>query len=238
MKNAKLSLFVLTLTLSIGISSGVYACEENKDTNGVKPVAVTQKMEFKDAKNQKWDAKFLENHADKKNFDKNHKDIKKDKEDKCDKVKPVISVADKAALKVKKDKIVAVKDENKVLKTTIIKNAEAVKVELKRIEDSKIVLDPAVKTEADSVLLAVKDATTKKDCVKPVVTPVVPGSVVAPVVPIVAPTVPVVPVEKTYLEKLNEKLDKAFEKFTVKNEELTALGTRLLNLLNSLTLIK
>ena len=119
-----------------------------------------------------------------------------------------------------------------------IKNAKAVKVELKRIEDGNLVLDPAVKTEADSVLLAVKDATTKKDCVKPVVTPVVPGSVVAPVVPIVAPTVPVVPVEKTYLQKLNEKLDNALVKFTEKSTELTTLGTRLLALLNALTIIK
>ncbi|MBZ9685510.1 hypothetical protein G9F72_003980 [Clostridium estertheticum] len=105
------------------------------------------------------------------------------------------------------------------MKTTIIKNAEAVKVELKRIEDSKIVLDPTVKTEADSVLLAVKDATTKKACVKPVVTPVV-------------------PVEKTYLEKLNERLDNVFQHYTEKNTQLTTLGTRLLSLLNALTLIK
>lgn len=237
MKNSKLGLFVLTLTLSIGISSGVYACEQNKDTNTVKPATVAQKIDFKNEKTQQWDAKFLENHADKKNFDKNHKDFKKGNEKKCDKIKPVISVEDKAALKVKIDKIATVKDANKVLKTTIIKNAEAVKVELKRIEDSKIVLDPLVKTEADSVLLAVKDATTKTACVKPVVTPVV-TPVVAPVVPVVEPTVPVVPVEKTYLEKLNERLDNVFEKYTEKSTELTTLATRLLTLLNSLTLIK
>lgn len=60
------------------------------------------------------------------------------------------------------------------MKTTIIKNAKAVKVELKKIEDNKLlILDPLVKTDADSVLLAVKDATIKKACVKPVVTPVV-----------------------------------------------------------------
>ncbi|MGV8983808.1 hypothetical protein, partial [Clostridium sp.] len=104
----------------------------------------------------------------------------------------------------------------------------AVKVELKRIEDSKIVLDPLVKTEADSVLLAVKDATTNKDFVKPLVTPV----------SVVTPVVPVVPVEKTYLEKLNERLDKKFERYTEKSTELTTLGTRLLNLLNALTIIK
>ena len=48
MKNAKLSLFVLALTLSIGVSSGVYACEQNKDTNGVKPTTVAQKLDFKE----------------------------------------------------------------------------------------------------------------------------------------------------------------------------------------------
>ncbi|MBZ9622079.1 hypothetical protein G9F71_004295 [Clostridium sp. FP2] len=235
MKNTKLSLFVLALTLSIGVSSGVYACEQNKTTKGVKPTSVAQKIDSKEAKTQQWEAKFLKNHEDKKNFNKCHKDFEKENEHKYDKIKPVISVADKAALKVKTDKIAIVKDANKVLKTTIIKNAEAVKVELKRIEDSKIVLDPVVKTEADSVLLAVKDATTKKTCVNPVVVPV---SVVAPVVPIVEPIVPVVPVEKNYLEKLNERLDNVFQKSTEKNTQLTTLGTRLLNLLNALTLIK
>ncbi len=233
MKNAKLSIFVLALTLSIGVSSGVYACEQNKTTKGVKATAVAQKIDLKDVKNQQWDAKFLENHAD-----KNHKDFKKGNEHKYDKIKPVISVEDKAALKVKIEKISTVKEANKGLKITIIKNAEEVKVELKRIEDSKIVLDPLVKTEADSVLLAVKDATIRKDCVNPLVPTVLPVSVVAPVVPIVEPTVPVLPVEKTYLEKLNERLDNTFQKYTEKNTELTTLGTRLLNLLNALTIIK
>ncbi|MBU3128000.1 hypothetical protein LGL55_09140 [Clostridium tagluense] len=238
MKNRKLSLFVLALTLSIGVSSGVYACEQNKTTKGVKPTSVAQKIDSKEAKTQQWEAKFLKNHEDKKNFNKCHKDFEKANEHKYDKIKPVISVADKAALKVKTDKIAIVKDANKVLKTTIIKNAQAVKVELKRIEDSKIVLDPVVKTEADSVLLAVKDSTTKKICVNPVVPTLVPVSVVAPVVPIVEPIVPVVPVEKNYLEKLNERLDNVFQKSTEKNTQLTTLGTRLLNLLNALTLIK
>ncbi|MBW9156916.1 hypothetical protein [Clostridium tagluense] len=235
MKNRKLSLFVLALTLSIGVSSGVYACEQNKTTKGVKPTSVAQKIDSKEVKTQQWEAKFLKNHEEKKNFNKCHKDFEKANEHKYDKIKPVISVADKAALKVKTDKIAIVKDANKVLKTTIIKNAQAVKVELKRIEDSKIVLDPVVKTEADSVLLAVKDATTKKTCVNPVVVPV---SVVAPVVPIVEPIVPVVPVGKNYLEKLNERLDNVFQKSTEKNTQLTTLGTRLLNLLNALTVIK
>lgn len=226
MKNAKLSLFVLALTLSVGVSSGVYACERNKAANVVKPTSVAQKVDFKNAKTQQWDAKFVKNHAD-----KNHKDLKKVHKNKCGKIKPVISVADKAALKVKIDEIATVKDSNKVLKTTIIQNAKAVKVELKRIENSKLVLDPLVKTESDSVLLAVKDATTKKACVKPVVTPIVPVSVVTPVVP-------VVPVEKTYFEKLNERLDSVFQQYTEKNTELTTLGTRLLSLLNALTLIK
>ncbi|MGH4124683.1 MAG: hypothetical protein ACREV6_17310 [Clostridium sp.] len=233
MKKAKLSLFVLALTLSMGVSSGVYAFEQNKTTKGVKSTSVAQKIDFKDAKTQKWEAKFLKNHEDKKNFEKCHKDFKKGKEHKYDKIKPVISVADKAALKVKIDKIATIKDANKVLKTTIIKNAEAAKVELKRIEDSKIVLDPLVKTEADSVLLAVKDTTTKEACVKPVV-----STVVVPVIPIVDPTVPAVPVEKNYLEKLNERLDNVFQKSTEKNTQLNTLGTRLLNLLNALTLIK
>ncbi|MBU3191392.1 hypothetical protein K9O30_18960 [Clostridium bowmanii] len=231
MKNAKLSLFLLALTLSIGLSSGVYACEQNKDTKAVKPISVAQKIDSKNEKNQQWEAKFTKNHADKKNYNKNHKDLKKGTEHKYDKVKPVISVAGKVALKVKIDKIATVKDANSVLKTTITKNSEAVKVELKRIEDSKIVLDPLVKTEADSALLAVKDATTKKACVKPV-------SPVSVVAPIVETTVPVVPVEKTYLEKLNERLDNMFQHYTEKNTELTNLGTRLLNLLNALTIIK
>jgi len=244
MKNAKLSLFVLALTLSVGISSGVYACEQNKDKKDIKPTSVSQKIDFKNDKTKQWDAKFVKNHADKKNFNKGHKDCKMENKNKCDKIKPVLSVADKAALKVKIAKIAAVKDANKVLKTTIIKNAEAVKVELKRIEDSKLVLDPAVKTEADSALLAVKDATTKKTCVKPAVTPVVTpvvvpvSTVVAPVVPIVDPIVPVVTVEKTYLEKLNERLDNVFKQYTEKSTQLTTLGTRLLSLLNALTLIK
>ena len=245
MKNSKLGLFVLALTLSLGVTSGVYACEQSKDTNGVKPTVVAQKIDFKDAKTKQWDAKFLKNHADNvefsnkkiasrdeknqewaKKYTKNHKNICKD-------VKVELTVEQKAALKVKMDKIATVKDANKVLKTEIAKNAEAVKVELKRIEDNKIVLAPEVKTEADAVLLAVKDATTKKACVKPVVTPVTP--VVAPVVPVVDP---IVPVEKTYLEKLNEKLDNAFLKYTEKNTALTTLGARLLSLLNALTLIK
>jgi hypothetical protein len=239
MKKSRLSLFVLALTLSVGVSSGVYASEQNKTTKVVKSASIAQKIDFKDAKNQQWDAKFLKNHEDKKNFIKCHEDFKKGKEHKSGEVKPVISVEEKAALKVKIDNIATVKDANKVLKTAIIKNAEAVKVELKRIEDSKIVLDPLVKTEADAVLLAVKDATTKKVCITPEVTPVVPVSVVeAPVVPIVEPTVPVAPVEKTYFEKLNERLDNALQKYTEKNTELTTLGTRLLSLLNALTLIK
>jgi hypothetical protein len=247
MKNSKIGLFVLALTLSIGVSSGVYACEQkNKDTKTIKPATVAQKIDCKDAKTAEWDAKFLKNHADKKNFNKGHKDCKMGNENKCDKMKPVLTADQKAVLKAKLAKIATVKDANKVLKTTIIKNAEAVKVELKRIEESKIVLDPLVKTEADSVLLAVKDATTKTPCVKPVVTPAVPV-VVAPVVdttvpvvvaPVVDPTVPVVPVEKTYLEKLNERLDNMFQKYTAKSVELTSLGARLLSLLNALTLIK
>ncbi|MBW9151070.1 hypothetical protein [Clostridium estertheticum] len=227
MKHAKLSLFVLALTLSIGVSSGVYASERNKDANCVKPMAVAQKLDFKNEKTQQGDVKSVKNHTY-----KSHKDIKNGNENKCDKIKPVISVEDKAALKVKMDKIEAVKDANKVLKTTIVKNAEAVKVELKRIEDSKIALDPLVKTEADSVLLSIKDVTTKKVCVKPVITAVV------PVVPIVDPIVPVVPVEKSYFEKLNERLDSVFEQYTKKNTELTTLATRLISLLNALTLIK
>ncbi|MBX4268265.1 hypothetical protein [Clostridium estertheticum] len=234
MKHAKLGLFVLALTLSIGVSSGVYASERNKDANCVKPMAAAQKLDFKNEKTQQGDVKSFKNHTY-----KSHKDIKNGNENKCDKIKPVVSVEDKAALKVKMDKIETVKDANKVLKTTIVKNAEAVKVELKRIEDSKIALDPLVKTEADSVLLSVKDITTKKVCVKPVITAVVPASVVVmPVVPIVDPTVPVVPVEKTHLEKLNERLDSVFEQYTKKNTELTTLATRLLGLLNALTLIK
>lgn len=256
MKNAKLSLFVLALTLSVGLSSGVYACEQNKDTNGVKPTSVAQKIDVKNTKTQQWDAKFVKNHEsnaklsdskvaskDAKNKDwaekytKNHKSKVE-----CKDIKVTLTTEQKEAIQVKKDAIVKVKDSNKVLKTTIIKNAEAVKVELKRIADSKIVLDPLVKTEADSVLLAVKDTTIKKACVKPIITPIVPVSVVVtPVVPIVDPTVPVVPVvpvEKTYFEKLNERLDNVFKEYTKKNTELTALETRLLSLLNALTLIK
>ena len=235
MKNAKLSLFVLALTLSIGVSSGVYACEQNKTRNDIKPTTVAQKTDFKNAKTEHRNVKSIKNHADKKNFNKSHKDCKNVNKDKCGEIKPVISVADKAALKVKMDKIATVKDANKVLKSTISKNAEAVKVELKRIEDSKIVLAPLVKTEADSVLLAVKDVNTKKACVKPVVTPV--AVVVAPVLPVVDPTV-VVPVEKTYFEKASERLDSVFQQYTEKSTQLTTLGTRLLNLLDALTLIK
>ncbi|MCB2356056.1 hypothetical protein [Clostridium estertheticum] len=231
MKHANLGLFVLALTLSIGISSGVYASERNKDANCVKTMAVAQKLDLKNEKTQQGDVKSVKNQS--------HKELKTGNKNKCDKIKPIISVEDKAALKVKMDKIETVKDANKVLKTTIVKNAEAVKVELKRIEDSKIGLDPLVKTEADSVLLSVKDITTKKVCVKPVITAVVSASVVVmPVVPIVDPTVPVVPVEKTHLEKLNERLDSVFEQYTKKNTELTTLATRLLSLLNALTLIK
>jgi hypothetical protein len=241
MKNARLSLFVLALTLSVGVSSGVYACEQKKTTNVVKPASIEQKIDFKDAKNQQWEAKFLKNHEDKKNFNKCHEDFKKGKEHKSGEIKPVMSVEQKAALKIKIDNIATVKEANKVLKTTIIKNTEAVKVELKRIEDSKIVLDPLVKTEADAVLLAVKDVTTKQAGVTPEVTPVVPViAIEAPVVPVsvVEPTVQVVPVEKTYFEKLSERLDNALKNYTEKNTELTTLGTRLLSLLNALTLIK
>ncbi|MBX4266332.1 hypothetical protein [Clostridium estertheticum] len=233
MKHAKLGLFVLALTLSIGISSGVYASERNKDSNCVKTMAVAQKLDFKNEKIQQGDVKSVKKHTY-----KGHKELKTGNKNKCNKIKPVISVEDKVALKAKMDKIETVKDANKVLKTTIVKNAEAVKVELKRIEDSKIGLDPLVKTEAGSVLLSVKDVTTKKVCVKPVITAVVPASAAVPVVPIVDPIVPVLPVEKTYLEKLNERLDSAFEQYTKKNTELTTLATRLLSLLNALTLIK
>ena len=239
MKIVKLSLFVLALTLSVGVSSGVYASERNKATKDVKPNAVEKKVDFKNEKTQQWDKKFVKNHEDKQNVDKSHKDCINENEEKCAEMKPVISVEDKAALKAKMAKIATVKDSNKVLKTTIIKNAEAVKVELKRIEDSKVVIDPVVKTEADSVLLAVKDATTKTACVKPEVTPVVTASIVAPVVEPTVPVVtPVVPVEKTYLEKLNERLDNVFQQYTTKNTELTTLATRLISLLNALILIK
>ena len=236
MKNTKLGLFVLALTLSVGVSSGVYASEQKKTMKVVKPANIEQKIDFKEAKDQQWEAKFLKNHEDKKNFIKCHEDFKKGKEHKSGEIKPVLSVEQKAALKVKIENIATVKDANKVLKTEIIKNAEAVKVELKRIEDSKIVLDPLVKAEADAVLLAVKDATTKNACITPEVTPVVPVIVVEE--PVVDPTVPVVPVEKTYFEKLNERLDNALKNYTEKNTELTTLGTRLLSLLNALTLIK
>jgi hypothetical protein len=231
MRNGRLSLFVLALTLSVGVSSGVYAAEQNKTTKVVKTASIAQKIDFKDVKDKQWEAKFLKNHEDKKNFVKNHEDFKKGKEHKFGEVKPVMSVEEKAALKVKMDKIATVKEANKVLKTTIIKNVEAAKVELKRIEDSKIVLDPLVKAEADSVLLAVKAATTKNTFVKPV-------NVVAPIAPIVDPTVPVIPVEKTYFEKLNVRLDNVFEHYTEKNTELNTLGARLLSLLNALTIIK
>ena len=246
MKNAKLSLFVLALTLSVGLSSGVYACEQNKAANVVKPSSVAQKIDIKNTKTQQWDTKFVKNHeintklsdskvankdAKNKDWAKKYTKTHKSKVE-CKDMKVTLTPEQKEAIQVKKDSIVKVKDANKVLKTTINKNAEAVKVELKRIEDNKIVLDPLVKTEADSVLLAVKDATTKKACVKPIITPVVPVSVV------VNPTVPVVPVEKTYFEKLSERLDNVFQLYTKKNAELTTLETRLLSLLNALTLIK
>ena len=250
MKNAKISLFVLALTLSVGISSGVYACEQNKDTKGVKPTSVAQKIDFKDEKTKKWDAKFLKNHEDNVEFsdkkiasrdEKNQewaKKYTKNHKNKCKDIKVELTAEQKAALKVKMTELAAVKDANKVLKTEIVKNAEAVKAELKRIEDNKLLLlDPTLKAQADAALLEVKDATTKNDCVKPAVTPVV-TPVVAPVVPVVDPTVPVIPVEKTYLEKLNEKLDNAFQKYTEKNTALTTLGAKLLTLLNALTLIK
>jgi hypothetical protein len=242
MKNTKLGLFVLTLTLSIGVSSGVYASEQKKTTKVGKHASIEQKIEFKESKDKQWEAKFLKNHEDKKNFIKCHEDFKKGREHKSGEIKPVMSAEQKAALEVKIDNIATIKDANKVLKTAIIKNAEAVKVELKRIEDSKIVLDPLVKTEADAVLLAVKDATTKEVCITPEVTPVVPvivveAPVVDPTVPVV-PVAPVVPVEKTYFEKLNERLDNALKNYTEKNTELTTLGTRLLSLLNALTIIK
>jgi hypothetical protein len=238
MKNGRLSLFVLALTLSVGVSSGVYAAEQNKTTKVVKTASMAQKIDIKDAKDQQWKAKFLKNHEDKKNFVKNHEDFKKGQEHKLGEIKPAMSVEQKAALKVKMDKIATVKEANKVLKTTIIKNTEAVKVELKRIEDNKIVLDPLVKTEADSVLLAVKTATTERTWVKPIVTLVEPVNVVTPIAPLVDPTVPVIPVEKTYFEKLNVRLDNVFENYTAKNTELNTLGARLLSLLNALTIIK
>jgi hypothetical protein len=87
-------------------------------------------------------------------------------------------------------------------------------------------------------LLAVKDATTEITCVKPVVTLVTPVNVLEPIAPIVDPIVPVIPVEKTYFEKLNVRLDNVFEQYTEKNKELNTLGARLLSLLNALTLIK
>ncbi|HEY8889033.1 MAG TPA: hypothetical protein VIM70_02075 [Clostridium sp.] len=249
MKKGKLSLFVVALTLSVGLSSGVYAAQQNKDSKCVKPTTVAQKIDFKTTKTEQWNAKFVKNHMDNtklsdskvaskiakdkvwaEKYTKNHMSKVESKD-----IKVTLTAEQKEVIQAQKDKIATVKDANKVLKTAIITNAEAVKVELKRIEDNKLVLDPAVKTEADAVLLAVKDATTKKDCVKPEVTPV------TPVVPVVDPTVPVVPavpVEKTYFEKLNERLDNAFQKYTVKNTELTTLAARLLTLLNSLTLIK
>ncbi|MFT5874799.1 MAG: hypothetical protein ACI8WT_003777 [Clostridium sp.] len=258
MRKGKLSLFVMALTLSVGVSSGVYACEQNKDTNTVKPTSVTQKINFKNAKTKEWDAKFVKNHEDNEKFSaskvaskdaknkewakkytENHKNHENEVE--CEDIKvPLtaeqkeLTAEQKAVIQDKKDALVPVKEANKVLKTTIIKNAEAVKVELKRIEDSKIVLEPAVKTEVDSVLLEVTDVTTKKDHVKPLVTPVC--DVVAPVVPVVDPTV--APVDKTYFERISERLDNKFLRYTEKNTQLTDLANRLLTLLNSLTLIK
>lgn len=260
MKKGKLSLFVVALTLSVGLSSGVYAAQQNKDSNCVKPTSVAHKIDFKNEKTKQWDAKFIKNHEnneklseskvaykDAKNkewaekYTENHNNKVEHKSEVGHKdTKVALTAEQKVVVQAQKDKIATVKDANKVLETEIIKNAEAVRAELKRIEDSNILLDPLVKAEADSVLLAVKDATTKEDCIKPVVT--------APIVPVVDPTVPVVPevdpatpvvtVDKTYFEKLNERLDNSFLRYTEKSTELTTLGDRLISLLNALTLIK
>lgn len=147
-----------------------------------------------------------------------------------------LTAEQKVVIQDKKDALVPVKEAIKVSKTTIISNAEAVKVELKRIEDSELVLDPLVKTEVDSILLEVTDATTKKEHVNPLVKPVC--DVVAPTVAEVDPTVVEEPVETTYFERISERLDNKFIRYTEKNTQLTILANRLLTLLNSLTLIK
>ena len=156
-------------------------------------------------------------------------------------MKVTLTAEQKAALQVKRDAIVKVKAENKVLKTTIKTNAEAAKVELKRIEDSKIVLDPAVQAEIDSVFSALKTQTThidkdnkkcvdmpKTDAIKSVVTPI--STDVTPISTVVTPVVP----EKTYIEKLNERLDNVAKQYADKNAQLTALSNRLILLLNTL----
>lgn len=253
MKKGKLGLFVLALTLSVGVSSGVYACEQDKDTNTVKPTDVAQKINFRNEKTKEWDAKFIENHNDNKKFSEkkvasrdakneewaekyseNHKNHENEVE--CEDIKVPLTAEQKVVIQDKKDALVPVKEAIKVSKTTIISNAEAVKVELKRIEDSELVLDPLVKTEVDSILLEVTDATTKKEHVNPLVKPVC--DAVAPTVAEVDPTVVEEPVETTYFERISERLDNKFIRYTEKNTQLTILANRLLTLLNSLTLIK
>ena len=133
MKNVKLSLFVLALTLAIAIPSGVYACEKG-EANVQNKNSVTQKIASKDAKTKEWDAKFIKNHANNKELsdkriacrdEKNQEWAKKytknhDKKVKCEEVKIKLSAEEKAVIEAKKAEIKKMALANKVLQAKIM----------------------------------------------------------------------------------------------------------------------
>lgn len=175
--------------------------------------------------------------------------------------KKVLSTEDKAALQVKKDAIEKVKADNKVLKNSIKTNKTAVKVELKRIKESDLTLTPEVQATLDELLFNMKNHAIVKahlNCpekeiegdavVTPVVAVVEPKVEVAPVTDVLQPKVeattdttvlePVVEVEKTYVEKLQARLDNALIAHTTKNTKLTEFSLKIIDLLAALKLIQ
>lgn len=229
MKNVKLSLFITALTLAIAIPSGAYAQGNDSKTksrdNKIECKTVrTQECSEKYMQNSSYKKDDSKKHVEykkdeskkrveyKKDECKQNKDYKKEDKNKC--VKPdiikkkcidkkvVISAEDKAALQVKKEAIVKVKVANKVLKTTIKTNKEAIKVELKRIKESNLIITPEVQATIDEFLLTMKNEHKQKmhsNCCAEVI-----KTEVTPINAIVEPTVEVKPVDTVVVPPVEE----------------------------------
>lgn len=237
MKNVKLSLFVLALTLAVVIPSGVYASEK-EEAKAQNKKSVTQKIASRDEKTKQWDEKFIKNHADNEELS-NKKIAKKDEKNKewakkytenhdgkgkYGDAKIELTAEQKAVIQAKKAEVEKMEIANKALEAKISADKELVKAELARIEAAKLVIPSEVQTKIDEVIV-------------PEVFPVVE---VTPVVePVVEGTPEVVPVvEETYFEKLQAKFEAILVDLTTKNTELTSFSDKILNLLKDLNLIQ
>jgi hypothetical protein len=88
-------------------------------------------------------------------------------------------------------------------------------VELARIEESKLTLTPELQATVDEILLIM--ANDDKDT---------------------AVEAPTVEVKESHKEKMQARLDNVLLAFTNKNTELTALSTKIIDILDALKLVK